>query len=59
MFAGTVNPKWEHLKDINVRELIPVFVLAVLMVAIGIYPGPLLDLMKASLSVSVEAFALP
>ena len=59
LFAGTVNPKWEHLKDINVREMIPVFVLAVLMVAIGIYPGPLLDLMKASLSVSVEAFALP
>ena len=59
LFTGTFNPKWEHLKDMNAREMIPATVLAVLTVAIGIFPGPLLDLMKATLSVSVEAFPLP
>jgi NADH-quinone oxidoreductase subunit M len=59
LFTGTFNPKWEHLKDMNAREMIPATVLAVLTVAIGIFPGPLLDLMKATLSVFAEAFPLP
>lgn len=59
MFTGSFNPKWEHLKDINVREMMPATVLAVLTVAIGIFPGPLLELIKATVSISAEAFPLP
>lgn len=59
MFTGTFNPQWGHLKDMNARELIPATILAVPTIAIGIFPGPLLDLMKATLSVSVGAFPTP
>ena len=56
MFTGTFNPKWEHLTDMNTRELVPAVVLAVLTVGIGIFPGPLLNLMKATLVQSAAAF---
>jgi len=56
MFTGTFNPKWEHLRDMNTREFIPAAVLAVLTVGIGIFPGPLLNLMKATLTQSAVIF---
>ena len=56
MFTGTFNPKWEHLTDMNTREMVPAVVLAVLTVGIGIFPGPLLNLMKATLVQSAAAF---
>ena len=59
MFTGAFNPKWEHLQDMNAREMIPAIVLAVLTVVIGLSPGPLLNLMKATLTVSAETFRSP
>ena len=56
MFTGTSNPKWEHLTDMNMRELAPAVVLGAFTVAIGIFPGPLLNLMKATLVHSAAAF---
>jgi len=39
MFLGQINPKWEGLPEINGREIFTVFPLAVLTIAIGIFPS--------------------
>ena len=39
MFLGQFNTKWEGLKDINGREIFTIFPLAVLTIAIGIFPS--------------------
>ncbi len=50
MFLGEFNmAKWGGLTDINKRELMTVVPLAILTLAIGIYPKPLTDLMSATL----------
>lgn len=50
VFFGQFNPKWQNLADANWRELIPLVVLAVLVVIVGIYPTPVLDIISSSLS---------
>nr|MBN2278625.1 NADH-quinone oxidoreductase subunit M [candidate division Zixibacteria bacterium] len=58
IFLGEFNKeKWDHLTEINVREILMVAPLAVLTVAIGIFPGPLSNLMKATLENLVNLMA--
>ena len=54
MFLGELNPKYADLPEINGRELFTLVPIAVLVVVLGIYPAPLLDLMKVSLNELVE-----
>lgn len=55
VFLGEFNmAKWGDLKEINGRELLTVIPLAVLTLAVGIYPKPLTDLMSATLNNLVE-----
>ncbi|MFQ5454063.1 MAG: proton-conducting transporter membrane subunit, partial [Candidatus Zixiibacteriota bacterium] len=50
VFLGDFNlARWGGLTEINHRELITVIPLALLTIAIGVYPKPLADLMKATL----------
>lgn len=49
VFFGPFNAKWNWLPDASVREMIPLFVLAGLIVLVGIYPAPLLDVISSSL----------
>ncbi|BCL82959.1 NADH-quinone oxidoreductase subunit M [Ktedonobacteria bacterium brp13] len=49
VFFGPFNPKWSWLPDASPRELIPLFALAALIVFVGIYPAPLLDVISSSL----------
>jgi NADH-quinone oxidoreductase subunit M len=50
VFLGEFNlAKWGGLTDINLREIITVAPLAVLTIAVGVYPKPLTDLMAATL----------
>ena len=49
VFFGTFNTKWSWLPDANVRELIPLFALAGLIVFVGIYPAPLISMIQSSL----------
>ncbi|UCD62985.1 MAG: NADH-quinone oxidoreductase subunit M [Candidatus Zixiibacteriota bacterium] len=58
VFLGEFNmAKWGGLTDINAREIIAVAPLAVLTIAIGVYPKPLADLMQATLEHLVNLMA--
>jgi NADH-quinone oxidoreductase subunit M len=56
MFMGQFNARWQGLTDMSGRELVAVIPLAVLMVALGLFPGLGLTLMNATLSQMVGAF---
>ncbi len=50
MFLGTFDgKKWEALTEINGREIFTVVPLAVLMIGIGVYPAPLVNMIKATM----------
>jgi len=58
VFLGEFNiARWGGLTDINLREIISVAPLAILTLAIGIYPKPLSDLMSATLQNLVNLMA--
>jgi NADH-quinone oxidoreductase subunit M len=49
MFLGQFNVRWEGLTEINAREIFTIAPLAILTLAVGIYPKPLANLMAATL----------
>ncbi|HEY4388261.1 MAG TPA: NADH-quinone oxidoreductase subunit M, partial [Ktedonobacteraceae bacterium] len=50
VFFGTFNVKWNWLPDASVREAVPLVVLAVLIVAVGLYPATLINVITPSLA---------
>ncbi|HEY3398035.1 MAG TPA: NADH-quinone oxidoreductase subunit M [Armatimonadota bacterium] len=54
VFLGDLNPRWQSLKDMDRGELIAVVPLAAIMLAVGIYPKPLLDLINLAMMPLVE-----
>jgi len=50
VFYGPFNPKWNWLPDANLRELIPLLALAAVIVLVGVYPKPLIDVITPSLT---------
>ncbi|MEW6014373.1 MAG: NADH-quinone oxidoreductase subunit M [Candidatus Zixiibacteriota bacterium] len=58
MFLGEFNmAKWGGLTEINTREILTVAPLAVLTIALGVYPSPLSNLMRATLENLVNLMA--
>jgi NADH-quinone oxidoreductase subunit M len=57
MFLGPVAGHTEELTEINAREIISIAPLAVLMIAIGVYPKLLSDLIQATISNLVQMFS--
>jgi NADH-quinone oxidoreductase subunit M len=49
VFFGPFNKKWDQLPDANPRELVPLVALAVLIVLVGLYPAPLINVITPSL----------
>ena len=49
MYLGTTNEKYLAIADINGRELFTLIPLGLIVIFVGIYPGPVLDLIAASL----------
>jgi NADH-quinone oxidoreductase subunit M len=49
MFFGKLNPKYETLSDINGREIASLVPLLVIVIFLGVYPAPALDLIGVSL----------
>ena len=49
MFLGKLNEKYVDLPEINKRELFTLIPLAVLVILLGIYPAPVLDVMKVTM----------
>jgi NADH-quinone oxidoreductase subunit M len=50
VFLGTLPEKWKDLTDMNGREMVMLIPLAVIVIFLGIYPSPMLDLMNSSLN---------
>ncbi len=50
VFLGQLNPKYEKIGDISARELSTLIPLGILTIFFGIYPMPVLNMMKMSLN---------
>ena len=50
VFLGKLNPKYENIAEINGREIFTMVPLAVMTILLGVYPLPVLNLMKTSLN---------
>ena len=50
VFYGPFNQKWNWLPDANLRETLPLFVLAAVIVLVGIYPKFFIDVITPSLT---------
>jgi NADH-quinone oxidoreductase subunit M len=54
MFFGELPEKWSNLRDVSPRELVTLVPLAIIIFALGVYPGPVLDLMSSSMNALVS-----
>jgi NADH-quinone oxidoreductase subunit M len=50
VFYGPFNAKWNWLPDANLRETVPLFALAAVIVFVGIYPNFLVNVINPSLN---------
>lgn len=57
MFFGEVNPEIEGYEDMNAREIFYMVPLCICVIVFGIYPSPLLNVMKASVGQLVDLLA--
>jgi NADH-quinone oxidoreductase subunit M len=48
-FFGPLNMKWASLTDASLRETVILSALAVVILFVGVFPGPLVDLIKPSM----------
>ncbi|HEY0757184.1 MAG TPA: NADH-quinone oxidoreductase subunit M [Ktedonobacteraceae bacterium] len=58
VFYGPFNVKWDWLPDASARETIPLFVLAALIVVVGIYPAFLIDVITPTLQTLMHGFGV-
>ncbi|MCM2350298.1 MAG: NADH-quinone oxidoreductase subunit M [Bacteriovoracaceae bacterium] len=54
MFFGEVNPEIEEYEDMNAREVFYMIPLCIAVIVFGIFPSPLLNVMKASVGQLVD-----
>jgi len=57
MFFGEVNPEIEEYDDMNAREVFYMLPLCIAVIVFGIFPSPLLNVMKASVGQLVDLMA--
>ncbi len=50
VFLGPLPEKWKNLTDMDAREMVMLVPLAAIIIFLGVYPSPMLDLMTASLN---------
>lgn len=50
VFLGTLPEKWNSLNDISARELISVVPLIIIIIFLGVYPSPIINLMTSSVN---------
>ena len=58
MFFGPANEKYKDLKDISLREVFSLLPLGVIVLILGVYPKPMIDLIDSSL-VALNAKIMP
>ncbi|HOQ28554.1 MAG TPA: NADH-quinone oxidoreductase subunit M, partial [Armatimonadota bacterium] len=50
VLLGPINPEWKGLTDMDRRELLALTPLLVLIIAIGVYPAPLLNVINGAVT---------
>ena len=48
VFLGKLNEKYRTLPDMNAREIMSLAPLALIVVALGVYPHPVLNLIRST-----------
>jgi len=56
VFTGKLNDKYKNLKDISNRELITVVPIAFFVFLFGVYPAPLINMIKYSIENIISIF---
>lgn len=54
VFLGTLSDEHKTLPDLTARELLMFIPLAILVILLGVYPGPAIELMNSSISHLIE-----
>ncbi len=54
IFLGELRERWQNLRDLDTGELIALVPLAALMLAIGVFPGPILAIIDSASTVLVN-----
>jgi NADH-quinone oxidoreductase subunit M len=54
VFLGTLPEKWKNLTDMDMREMAMLVPLAAIVIFLGVYPSPVLDLMNSSMNYLAE-----
>ncbi len=54
VYLGTLNEKWKDLTDLTAREYSMLVPLTVIIIYLGVYPSPMLNLMNASVNAMVK-----
>jgi NADH-quinone oxidoreductase subunit M len=53
-FYGPLNPRWSGITDASILEMAPLVMLAVVVLLVGVFPGPLVDMLHPSLKNIME-----
>jgi NADH-quinone oxidoreductase subunit M len=56
-FFGELNPRWSHLGDGRIVEMIPLYTLLAVIILVGIYPSILTNLVNSGVAPLVERVA--
>jgi NADH-quinone oxidoreductase subunit M len=59
VFLGTIPEKWKNLTDMDGRETFMLASLAVIVIFLGVYPSPVLDLMNSSMNHLADLLRAP
>jgi NADH-quinone oxidoreductase subunit M len=54
VYLGSLNDKWKELTDLTPREYFMLVPLTIIIIFLGVYPSPMLDLMNASTNAMVK-----
>ena len=54
VYLGSLNDKWKELTDLTPREYLMLVPLTIIIIFLGVYPSPMLDLMNASTNAMVK-----
>lgn len=54
IFLGELLNKWSNLTDLNTREYIMFIPLAIIIIILGVYPSPMLNLMNNSVNTLID-----
>ena len=59
VFQGELNPKYENIEDMNLREKFCVWPLAIITVVLGVYPALYLDMVGPSMNLLAHQVGMP